>query len=441
MSQYRQLVEKIQREKGIPVDDIRTIPDYPRYAVTRSGDVYYLSSSGKLMNSKVSRLKYPVVQMVNQYGQRRGINLGRVVASAFLGPCDNCRVIHEDNDLQNNHIDNLKWSTKSWSRRREPSALNGTSWLNADKVADIYQRLLRHETMREIASHYDVSPQTIQLIKSGALWSNVIGPDKRAYLNGYIHSGKIEDAIQWAKSISGESDIRQVPPDVLGKKSKDHVILVSDQAKIFVGKWVERDPELAPVDNDPHRSEYEHPFALSFKRLRTKRMFRIGDQQFMLARLVAYAFLGKPQNGEHFLRLIDQDPGNAALDNLEWVRCPRNPDYHAEQGKKLTVDDVLDIYRALKDDSLKIDVRALSAQYALTPASIYNIRNGRSWGWLTGAKAGTRGDGDSDGAPDDANDEQPPDPLAQDRRIASREGKPDPMKKRQSKRSPSPVYG
>jgi len=113
---------------------MKTIPDYPNYAITQSGKVWVKirydgqgrKAGGKwLRPAPCKRGNYPVVTL-SKNNNKRTFCIHTLVLEAYIGKRPvgkECR--HLDGNPQNNNLDNLCWGTHS--ENMLDRALHGTS--------------------------------------------------------------------------------------------------------------------------------------------------------------------------------------------------------------------------------------------------------------------------------------------------------------------------
>jgi hypothetical protein len=91
------------------------IPGYSDYAVSEDGEVKRITEktntwSGRLLKQRKDNGGYLYVHL---YNGKHSLNIHRLVAMAFLGPCPaGSEVNHKDGDRTNNHYKNLEYVTK-----------------------------------------------------------------------------------------------------------------------------------------------------------------------------------------------------------------------------------------------------------------------------------------------------------------------------------------
>ena len=93
----------------------RPIEEFPRY---------HVSNFGRVKNSKTGRILRPgrnsdgyIIHGLSN-GKRHTRRMSRLVASAFIGNVDGFDVDHLDNDITNNHVDNLEIVTHAVNMQR-----------------------------------------------------------------------------------------------------------------------------------------------------------------------------------------------------------------------------------------------------------------------------------------------------------------------------------
>ena len=106
-------------------------------------------------------------------------------------------------------------------------------------------------------------------------------------------------------------------------------------------------------------------------------------------RAVAYAFIGKPEEGQE-VNHIDGNKENNCVDNLEWCTKKENQQHEAKVLNKrggernykstLTEKEVLEIYELCKEG--KMLYTDIAKMYDVFPQTISNITGGISWKYL-----------------------------------------------------------
>lgn len=111
-TEYCLIIENISLEKGVEI--WQDIPEYSRYKISTYGNVF-AKSLNKFV-SKINKGGYYHVSLYDNQKIRKCVSIHQLVAKTFLennDPENKTIVDHIDNDKTNNHIDNLRWVTKS----------------------------------------------------------------------------------------------------------------------------------------------------------------------------------------------------------------------------------------------------------------------------------------------------------------------------------------
>jgi len=123
------------------VTELRTIPGFPDYAVTRDGRVWSkprLDSRGercgdRWLKPEVSGKGCLQVRLFLS-GKRQSRMISRLVLEAWVGPHpDGMECRHLDGDPTNNNLSNLKWGTRSETMR--DSIQHGTRRETCHRIA------------------------------------------------------------------------------------------------------------------------------------------------------------------------------------------------------------------------------------------------------------------------------------------------------------------
>lgn len=94
-------------------------PDYPNYEWSTLGRVYS-HKTNKYLKSHMNTTGREAV-MISVNGKRSHKNIHRIMAEIFIPNPENLtEVDHKDQNYRNNHISNLRWSTKSDNQINRP---------------------------------------------------------------------------------------------------------------------------------------------------------------------------------------------------------------------------------------------------------------------------------------------------------------------------------
>lgn len=128
---------------------MKTIPEFPKYAVTKDGRVWSHKSNRwlSLSNDKDGYVRVNLTQD----GKAHYPSVHRLVLLSYVGPCPNnmeCR--HLDNNRQNNNLSNLRWDTKKKNQRDRVKY--GTDVIGENNPS----AKLTEEEVRQIVTLYEV---------------------------------------------------------------------------------------------------------------------------------------------------------------------------------------------------------------------------------------------------------------------------------------------
>lgn len=88
----------------------RTIPNFPHYKVTTSGDV--INDKGLKLKQEKTNKGYLRVSLSNESIKHKRFSVHRLVAEAFIPNPDNLPQVDHKNEIKtDNHVENLRWST------------------------------------------------------------------------------------------------------------------------------------------------------------------------------------------------------------------------------------------------------------------------------------------------------------------------------------------
>jgi len=169
---------------------LRTIPDFPNYAITRNGGVWSTprkdrlgrSVGGLWLQQKLDRGYYTVRLYSNQKSNARLIH--RLVLETFVGPCPaGMEACHNNGVRTDNGLENLRWDTKSSNNK--DAVQHGTHMglhpekrnvckLNPKKVkACRYLYSTGLFSFADIAFQMDISRSVAYNVVKGLAWKNV----------------------------------------------------------------------------------------------------------------------------------------------------------------------------------------------------------------------------------------------------------------------------
>ena len=165
----------------------KEIPGFKGYEISNYGNVksyknrHGLKDKPHKISTKIEKSRYSKISlMLNGVRVSKSLHVLVLETHKTLRP-KGMVCCHNDGDMRNNHIDNLRWDTvknncaDKWLHGTEQIGERiGTSKLKEVNIPEI--RRLRSEkklTHREISKKYNVSPQTIWHVLKGNTWSHV----------------------------------------------------------------------------------------------------------------------------------------------------------------------------------------------------------------------------------------------------------------------------
>lgn len=192
--------EQMSEADSLP-NGFRQIPDFPRYAIDKHGNVISICrvnrcgkdrlwANAKRIKPSLDKDGYPHVQLRHD-GRKRLIGIHTLVLTAFVGPCPEgllCR--HLDGNAANNDVSNLAWGTPQQNSddrvRHGRSGLgndNGNAKLTASDVIEIRRRAANGESRMVIAKDFGVNVSNICLIILRKTWAHVASAETDKFFN------------------------------------------------------------------------------------------------------------------------------------------------------------------------------------------------------------------------------------------------------------------
>lgn len=159
------------------------------YAVSDHGRLVSYTSSiqdGNLLKGTLMG-GYPTLKLKPE-GRNMTLFIHRLVAEAFIPKRSEKYefVIHLNYNKEDNHVRNLRWSTKEdmeKHQQKSPAVLayRSVNRKKGHKLTDVVVKKIKQmindkkrvKTMKEIADHFDISEMQLYRIKSGENWGHV----------------------------------------------------------------------------------------------------------------------------------------------------------------------------------------------------------------------------------------------------------------------------
>lgn len=168
------------------MEHTREIPGIDsRYQASADGHIIsYMGKKPRQLAEGLSSNKlYHLVSVLDKKGQRKSVNVHRLVCLAFHGKphSEGMQTSHLDGDSHNNRPENLLWETATENLRRkqehgthDTGTFNTRAHLTQENLREV--RLLREQgwTQKAIADKLGVSRTTITRALSGARYGGQI---------------------------------------------------------------------------------------------------------------------------------------------------------------------------------------------------------------------------------------------------------------------------
>ncbi len=165
----------------------KDIPGYKGiYQISNHGRIKRIakcnrSYSGRILSPVLNCGYFRVKLCVNGKQDTRKIH--RLVLETFIGPCpDNCECCHMDGNSKNNHIENLRWDTRSnnmidsvkHGTHVDNSGSNSSSAkLTESDVLTIRRLLEKGASLSELGKRFRVDFTTISMVKRRKTWKYI----------------------------------------------------------------------------------------------------------------------------------------------------------------------------------------------------------------------------------------------------------------------------
>jgi hypothetical protein len=159
---------------GYEVSDFGRVGSYLTKQGSKKGEPWAIGGTLKILSPGPSSRGHRIATL-----RRDGRSVGRLVhhlvLEAFVGPRPpGMQGCHNNNDPTDNRLSNLRWDTPSENQRdRVADGKCNFAKLTADRIPDIWGRLVDGQSCASIARHHGVSQPQIHAIKSGRCWLHI----------------------------------------------------------------------------------------------------------------------------------------------------------------------------------------------------------------------------------------------------------------------------
>lgn len=171
--------------------EVKTIPGFPNYAVSKCGHVYSKPRRDK-MNHKLGGWRLPHLShgylrlKLCSNGNNKLLFIHVLVLETYVGPCpDGMEACHRNGIRTDNKLDNLRWDTRSNNHQdalrhgthqslHQNGELNPVSKLRKESIRVIFNAY--HDgayTQQELSNQFGVARTTIQSIVERRSWKHV----------------------------------------------------------------------------------------------------------------------------------------------------------------------------------------------------------------------------------------------------------------------------
>lgn len=162
--------------------------------ITGYEGLYSVSNKGKVKNIITNRILRPAPARRGKHkcghaqiclrkeGASKYFNLGRLVATYFLpNPLNLPKVIHIDNDMDNNEVSNLKWATNIGTMQHaitsglvcQRGENSGLSKYTDKDVLEIRDKFSKGVNKHDLAKEYGMSLSNIYRIINREIWTHI----------------------------------------------------------------------------------------------------------------------------------------------------------------------------------------------------------------------------------------------------------------------------
>lgn len=163
------------------IKDMKTIPGFPNYAITKTGKIWSRKTKKFLKPyNNGSSSKYKKILLNNSVKKY----IHRLVLETFIGPCPKgMECCHNDGNPENNNLNNLRWDTHSSNNK--DAVRHGTwknTWMKGEnhpqakltfddvkEIRKLYQDKILSQT--NLAKNYGVTQATISRIVLNQTWN------------------------------------------------------------------------------------------------------------------------------------------------------------------------------------------------------------------------------------------------------------------------------
>lgn len=335
---------KKQKQDETFLSKFKPIPGFSKYLISEDGEIYSNWRKRLLktdIESCVKTKSYVRIKIKDNNGTNRSMRLHRLVAMAFIpNPENKPTVNHKDGNIYNNSVSNLEWATM----QEQAKHVIKTGLRKKYKIGNLpIIRILPNNTTQKFNSAADAS-RKLKISKKSV--SN--------YLN---RKYKPRDKSQWTYlsdyELRGNDTHEEWKTVVIDGKETEYFIS-------SLGRFKYRNSLREGTIRCGYRTQ----------------SLTINNKGFLYRthRLVAFAFLGPPEDPSMTVDHIDRNPLNNKLENLRWA-TPSEQCLNKSRSRTIIMYDKTSGIKLQQFNSIKEAVDYLNLNYKSCHSSISRVCN------------------------------------------------------------------
>lgn len=154
--------------------NLKNIPNFPHYCATENGKIW--SKRYKRFITSYDGTRGGMLVVLCEQGKKFRKLVHRLILETFIGPCPEEMVCcHNDGNFRNNHINNLRWDTRSNNEldKHRHGTMTQAKLTSTDACLIVYCRKALKLARREIAKIFNVSIHTVDNIIYKKKWRHI----------------------------------------------------------------------------------------------------------------------------------------------------------------------------------------------------------------------------------------------------------------------------
>jgi hypothetical protein len=158
---------------------ILTVAGFPAYTISEDATIF--NPWGKILQHDTSSRGYHRIRL-QRGSQQIMCMVSRLMLETFVGPPPSPKhhAAHQDDNIDNNHIDNLKWQTpgengrdKVVRGRSAKGARHGRAKIDDRTAREIIAKAARGVPLATIAREHELGWTTVSHIVKGDTWKHI----------------------------------------------------------------------------------------------------------------------------------------------------------------------------------------------------------------------------------------------------------------------------